>query len=146
MIDMRCDTPNLMTNIRGLAYQGTEALTERLIEKPPEVLHSRFDVNHGMLVSVLQREKEQHHPGAGFAQQVDRAPESGLHACFEALSTQLANHADREPGYSIVESDTEIRHIAPIGGGVEGIVSSHHLQKPRRIFHRARHRAGAIQR
>ncbi|MGI9592172.1 MAG: DUF3516 domain-containing protein, partial [Myxococcota bacterium] len=31
---------------------------EKLIEKPPEMLRSRFRVGHGMLVNVLQREEE----------------------------------------------------------------------------------------
>jgi superfamily II RNA helicase len=35
---------------------------QRLVEQPPEMLESRFDVSHGMIVNVLQREEAQ---GAG---------------------------------------------------------------------------------
>jgi superfamily II RNA helicase len=39
---------------------------ERLIEKPPETLRSRFGVSHGMLVNVLQREEEAGRSGEGY--------------------------------------------------------------------------------
>jgi hypothetical protein len=39
---------------------------ERLIEKPPEMLHSRFAVDHGMLVAVLQREDARETPRGAY--------------------------------------------------------------------------------
>jgi hypothetical protein len=39
---------------------------ERLIERPPETLRSRFDVTHGMLIHLLQREEEVGPRGQGY--------------------------------------------------------------------------------
>ena len=39
---------------------------ERLVERPPEMLESRFDVSHGMLVNVLQRRAPEFGPGQGY--------------------------------------------------------------------------------
>ncbi len=44
---------------------------EMLATKPPEVLRSRFAVNHGMLVAVLQREEEAGHRESGYRTLVD---------------------------------------------------------------------------
>ena len=41
---------------------------QRLVERPPEPLESRFDVNHGMLVSVLERVPREEPSGAGYRQ------------------------------------------------------------------------------
>ena len=43
-----------------------EETFERLVERDPEPLVSRFHVTHGMLVSVLQREREADRPGGGY--------------------------------------------------------------------------------
>jgi hypothetical protein len=39
---------------------------QKLIYSPPETLESRFRVNHGMVVSLLQRGEEQQLPGSGY--------------------------------------------------------------------------------
>jgi hypothetical protein len=39
---------------------------ERLVSRPPETLESRFDVDHGMLVNVLQRREPESGPGQGY--------------------------------------------------------------------------------
>lgn len=44
----------------------SRATFEQLIEKPPEMLRSRFEVSHGMLVNVLQREEEAGRSGEGY--------------------------------------------------------------------------------
>ncbi len=49
---------------RGLVPWTRETF-ESLIERPPEMLRSRFDVSHGMLVGVLQR-PEAERGGAGY--------------------------------------------------------------------------------
>jgi len=43
-----------------------EETFQRLVERDPEPLVSRFHVTHGMLVSVLQREREADRPGGGY--------------------------------------------------------------------------------
>ena len=47
---------------------------ERLIERPPEMLESRFEVTHGMLINVLQR------PGAA------QSPDGGYRALIELVN------------------------------------------------------------
>jgi hypothetical protein len=44
-----------------------EETFERLATRPPEVLRSRFDVTHGMVVALLQREEEAGRSGSGYA-------------------------------------------------------------------------------
>jgi superfamily II DNA/RNA helicase len=63
---------------RGFAPWNRDTF-DRLIDRPPEVLQSRFAVTHGMLVSVLQREEEQGHGGRGYGaliELVNRSHES----------------------------------------------------------------------
>ncbi|MBW2269755.1 MAG: DUF3516 domain-containing protein [Deltaproteobacteria bacterium] len=51
----------------------------KLVERPPEVLQSRFRVTHGMLVSLLQREEAAGRSGGGYAaliELVNRSHES----------------------------------------------------------------------
>lgn len=43
----------------------------RLVDRDPEPLVSRFRVTHGMLVSVLQREREADRPGGGYRAVID---------------------------------------------------------------------------
>ncbi len=43
-----------------------EQTFRRLVERPPEMLESRFDVTHGMVVSLLQREEASSEPGCGY--------------------------------------------------------------------------------
>jgi superfamily II RNA helicase len=50
---------------RGLVAWNRDTF-ERLVTRPPEMLRSRFDVTHGMLVAVLQREEEACAPGGGY--------------------------------------------------------------------------------
>jgi superfamily II DNA/RNA helicase len=44
---------------------------EKLIERPPELLESRFDVSHGMLVNVFQREAEAGGEASGYLALLD---------------------------------------------------------------------------
>lgn len=44
---------------------------ERLVTRPPEPLESRFDVDHGMLVSVLERVPREDPSGTGYRQLID---------------------------------------------------------------------------
>ncbi|HJO24138.1 MAG: DUF3516 domain-containing protein [Myxococcota bacterium] len=55
---------------RGIVPWNRDSF-EKLIEKPPESLRSRFAVTHGMVVSVLQREEEEGHPDHGYRALVD---------------------------------------------------------------------------
>jgi superfamily II RNA helicase len=63
---------------RGFVPWNRETF-ERLIARPPEMLESRFDVSHGMLVSVLQRQGVGDEPRGGYGALADliaRAHES----------------------------------------------------------------------
>lgn len=63
---------------RGLLHWD-ENTFEKLIAKPPEVLRSRFNVSHGMLVSLLQREESHGRSGRGYGaliELVNRSHES----------------------------------------------------------------------
>jgi hypothetical protein len=44
---------------------------ERLIARPPEMLASRFEVSHGMVVSALQREGVCDRPGGGYRELIE---------------------------------------------------------------------------
>ena len=71
--------PKKKAPARGLLAWNEDTF-EKLIAKPPEVLQSRFQVSHGMLVSLLQREEEQSGPGgrgyAGLIELINRSHES----------------------------------------------------------------------
>jgi hypothetical protein len=70
--------PRKRAPARGLLPWNRETF-ERLATRPPEALRSRFDVSHGMLVSVLQREEEAGPAGQGYRaliQLVERAHET----------------------------------------------------------------------
>ncbi|HEY5656174.1 MAG TPA: DUF3516 domain-containing protein [Myxococcota bacterium] len=66
-----------------------EQTFERLVEQPPEMLESRFDVTHGMIVAVLQRGSE----GGGGADY--RALIELVNRCHEsdAVKARLRRHA-----------------------------------------------------
>jgi superfamily II RNA helicase len=55
---------------RGFVPYNRETF-ERLAERPPEPLESRFDVDHGMLVAVLERVPRSDPSGAGYRQLID---------------------------------------------------------------------------
>jgi hypothetical protein len=55
---------------RGFVPWNRETF-ERLVSRPPEMLASRFDVSHGMLVSVLQREGVGDEPRGGYGALAD---------------------------------------------------------------------------
>jgi hypothetical protein len=54
---------------------------QKLIDRPPELLESRFDVNHGMVVNLLQRVEPSGGDAAGYrglAELIDRCHESAV--------------------------------------------------------------------
>ncbi|MDJ0866794.1 MAG: DUF3516 domain-containing protein [Myxococcota bacterium] len=54
----------------GFVSWGRESF-EKLIERPPELLESRFRVTHGMLVNLLQRGEDEGTPGTGYRLVID---------------------------------------------------------------------------
>jgi len=81
---------------------------ERLIEKPPEMLRSRFDVTHGMIVSVLQsrRDAEDRHSAyRELVQLVDRSHESdAVKARLRRRAAELFRSLRRAGVVDVVES------------------------------------------
>ena len=63
---------------------------QRLIERPPEALESRFEVTHGMLINLLQRPGAEHMPGGGY-----RALADLIAQCHEGAGrkARLQRHA-----------------------------------------------------
>ncbi len=55
---------------RGFVPWNRETF-ERLVTRPPEALESRFDVDHGMLVAVLERVPREAPSGAGYRELVE---------------------------------------------------------------------------
>jgi len=62
----RARRPKKKAPARGLLTWNEDTFA-KLIEKPPEVLQSRFRVTHGLLVSLLQREEDAGRSGQGYA-------------------------------------------------------------------------------
>jgi hypothetical protein len=74
---------------RGFVPWNRETF-EQLRAKPPETLRSRFDVSHGTVVSLLQREESESRPGGGYralVELVNRSHES------ERSRARLRRHA-----------------------------------------------------
>jgi superfamily II RNA helicase len=83
---------------------------DKLREKPPEMLRSRFDVSHGMLVNVLQREEEAG-PGANgyraLIELVNRSHESDKSKAKLRRRTAVLFRALRGAGIVQTVYDTE---------------------------------------